>query len=122
MDISSAIAILGVLSLSVERVVEMIKNLIPTLSNKQEDKKKEGYRRFTLHFLAASVGFVIALVAQEQIESVLFKTQGSLKLGGCVILGLLASGGSGFWNQSLGIVEEIKKAKKFQSEQSKANK
>ncbi|MFH1648463.1 MAG: hypothetical protein ABIA11_01865 [Patescibacteria group bacterium] len=113
MDISSATAILGVLSLSVERVVEMIKNLSSWLSQKQEDEKMERYRRLTLHAIAAFVGFVIALTASEQIESVLFKTSGQLTISGCIILGLLASGGSGFWNQSLGIVEEIKRVKKL---------
>ncbi len=113
MDVASVISVLGVLSLSVERVVEMIKNLLPTLSKKQDNEKKEGYRRFALHFIAAFVGFVIALVAQEQIGSILFKTDGKIGIASCIILGLLASGGSGFWNQSLGIVEEIRRAKKL---------
>jgi hypothetical protein len=121
MDIASIIAILGVLSLSVERVVEMIKNLLPFLSKKYDDERKARYRRFGLHFLAGIIGFLIALAAQEQIDYVLFKNEDSINCWGCVILGLLASGGSGFWNQSLGIVEEIKKAKKFQFKQNKTN-
>jgi len=123
MDISSILAVLGVLSLSVERVVEMIKNLIPFLSNKYEGEEnvaKERFRRFGLQFLAALIGFIVALVAQEQIDYVLFKGEGTIGCWGCVILGFLASGGSGFWNQSLGIVEEIKKAKKLESSKLKS--
>jgi len=117
MDIVSIIALLGAMSLSVERVVEIIKSMIPFLAAQQTDIKKERWRRTILHFLAAIVGAVIALVAQEQIQPLLsniFTKTGEIGVPGCIILGLLASGGSGFWNQSLGIVEEIKKAKKLQ--------
>ena len=117
MDITAIIALLGAMSLSVERVVEMIKNMVPFLAGKKPDEKKERWRRVLLHFLAALVGMVIALVAQEQIQSLfsnIFTKRGEVGVPGCIILGLLASGGSGFWNQSLGIVEEIKKAKKLQ--------
>ena len=33
---------------------------------------------------------------------------------GCITFGLLSSGGYGFWNQSLSILEEIRKTKKLQ--------
>ncbi len=117
MEITSIIAILGFMSLSVERVVEIINNMVPFLAGKQPDEKKERWRRAILHFLAALAGTVIALVAQEQIQPLLpniFKKTGEIGVPGCIIIGLLASGGSGFWNQSLAIVEEIKKAKKLQ--------
>ncbi len=115
MDITSIIAVLGAMSLSVERVVEIIKNMWPWLAKAQPDERKENYRKAFLYFLAALVGTVIAYVSQEQLQPLLaniFKTQGSIGIPGCIILGLLASGGSGFWNQSLSIVEEIKKTKK----------
>jgi hypothetical protein len=117
MEITSIIALLGVMSLSVERVVEIIKNMVPFLAATQTDAKKERWRRSMLHFLAALVGTIIALVAQEQIQPLLsniFTKTGEIGVFGCIVIGFLASGGSGFWNQSLAIVEEIKKAKKLQ--------
>lgn len=124
MDIASIIAVLGAMSLSVERVVEIIKNMVPFLSGAQSDEKKERHRRVLLHVLAVLVGTVIAVVAQEQIQPLLssiFSRQGEIGIIGCIILGLLASGGSGFWNQSMGIVEEIKKAKKLQVQKLKTS-
>ena len=118
MDIASIIALLGAMSLSVERVVEIIKSMVPFLAEEHKDKIKERYRRTSLHLLAALVGTAIAIVAQEQIQPLLatiFKSAGTLGITGCIIIGLLASGGSGFWNQSMGIVEEIKKSKKLDS-------
>ena len=109
MDITSIIALLGIMSLSVERVVEIIKGMVPFLAEKHDDKKKERWRRVTLHFFAALVGTVIAFLSQDQIQPLLktiFRGPG-IGIAGCVMLGLLASGGSGFWNQALGIVEEI---------------
>ena len=116
MDITSIIALLGIMSLSVERVVEIIKGMVPFLAEKYDDKKKERWRRVTLHFFAALVGTIIALLSQEQIQPLLediFKGPG-IGIPGCIMLGLLASGGSGFWNQALSIVEEIKQTKKIQ--------
>ena len=123
MDITSIIALLGAMSLSVERVVEMVKSMVPFLAAQQTDVTKERYRRGMLHLLSAFVGAVIAYVARGQIQSLfptIFKTPGEISMAGYLIIGLLTSGGSGFWNQSLGIVEEIRKAKKLQVKQLKA--
>jgi len=116
-DITSIIALLGAMSLSVERVVEIIKSMIPFLAHAQQDANKERWRRFFLYLLSTTVGTLIAYIAQEQIQPLLsgiFRTPGVIGLPGCFILGLLTSGSSGFWNQSLSIVEEIRKAKKLE--------
>lgn len=115
MDVTSIIAILGAMSLSVERVVEIFKSLIPSLAQTNPDLQKEYWRRAALQFFAVGVGTVIAIVTQDLIQPLLpkiFRTEGFIGLPGCIMLGLLASGGSGFWNQCLTIVEEIKKTKK----------
>ncbi|MCL5422846.1 MAG: hypothetical protein M1461_10320 [Nitrospirae bacterium] len=120
MDITSIIAVLGAMSLSVERVVEIIKNMVPFLAETQTDMNKERYRRIALHSLSVIAGTTVAFVAEGQIQpllSTIFVVKGEIGIGGCIILGLLSSGGSGFWNQSLSIVEEIKKAKKLQVQQ-----
>ncbi len=115
MNITELIALLGVLSISVERIVEIIKNMIPFLSTVQGDEKKERIRRAALHLMAAAAGTVVAYSAQAQIQPLLsniFKTPGVIGLSGCIIIGLLSSGSSGFWNQSMSILEEFKKKKK----------
>ena len=71
MEITSIIALLGIMSLSVERVVEIIKGMIPLLSEKYDDVKKERWRRVALHFVAALAGTAIALVSQNQIQPLL---------------------------------------------------
>lgn len=117
MDITGIIAVLGTLSLSVERVIEILKNMIPKLATAFPEAKKEGRRRAFLQFLSALVGAVIAYVARDQIQPVLptiFKADDGMGWSSYIILGLLASGGSGIWNHTLSIVEEVKKAKKLQ--------
>jgi hypothetical protein len=116
-DIASIVALLGAMSLSVERVVEIVKSMVPFLAQAQQDAGKERWRRISLYLLSTIVGTLIAFIAQEQIQPLLatmFKTPGVIGLPSCFILGLLSSGGSGFWNQSLSIVEEIRKAKKLE--------
>ncbi|MGA3208414.1 MAG: hypothetical protein ABSE05_11405 [Syntrophales bacterium] len=118
MDVTNIIAFLGAMSLSVERVVEIIKNMVPFLANDHSDPKKENYRTAALHAIAALAGAVIAYVAQEQIQPLLshiFPTPGEVGIPGCIIVGFLASGGSGFWNQCLSIVGEVKKAKELKN-------
>jgi hypothetical protein len=112
-NLTGIIAVLGALSLSVERVVEMIKNVIPFLSKNQD--VKEGWRRSALQLMSVVAGTGIAFAAKEQIQPLLsniFNTQYDMKWHTFIVFGLLASGGSGLWNQTLSIVEEVKKAKK----------
>lgn len=118
MDIVAVVGLIGAMSLSVERIVEIIKNMVPSLANKYEDIHKENRRKAFIHIMAALVGTVIALFAEEQIQASLpgiFKDPGEVSLSGCVIIGLLSSGSSSFWNQALTIVEEVKKSKKYQA-------
>jgi len=118
MDVTNIIALLGAMSLSVERVVEIIKNMVSFLAKDNSDPRKENYRTAALHAIAALVGAVIAYVAQEQIQPLLshiFPEPGVIGIPGCIIIGFLSSGGSGFWNQCLSIVGEVKKTKELQT-------
>jgi hypothetical protein len=113
--ITSAITVLTVLSISVERVVEIIKNMIPSLALAQSDTTKENRRKAYLHFIGVVAGTAVAWVAWDQffaISPVIFKSSTPEVLK-CAIIGFLASGGSSFWNQSLAIVEEVKKVRKL---------
>jgi hypothetical protein len=123
MDITSIIGLLGAMSLSVERVVEIIKDMIPQLAVERKSATWERWRRIGLHALAAFVGTIIALAAQEQIQPLLspiFNGGEGIGIPGCIMLGLLSSGGSGFWNHSLSIVEEIRNTKRSQAKKLKA--
>jgi len=109
------VALIAALSISVERIVEILKNLVPFLAAAREDKGMERLRRTLLHLLAAMAGIAVAWAARGQVQPVLnaaFNTKADLNFTGYIIIGLLSSGSSGFWNQSLGILEEIKKNKK----------
>lgn len=114
-NITGIVAVLGTLSLSVERIVQAIKNLVPFLSKTHKEDLKEGVRRTIVQALAVVAGAGVAYVSREQIQPLLsnvFPYVEDMKWHSFAILGLLASGGSGLWNHTLSIVEEIKKAKK----------
>lgn len=117
-SVGNFIAFLAAMSMSVERIVEIVKTLIPFLCKENPDQRLEQKRRILIHLIAVAFACLIVWFAQKEIQAMfpqIFKTSEQISLAGIFIIGLLASGGSGFWNQSLRIVEEIKKAKKFQT-------
>jgi len=116
MDIGKLAAIVSVLvalSVASERLVEIIKGLVSFLNQENSDKTKEGWRRATLQALAVVAGIVTALLAQPAIKGVVPGL--SEHWTGIVALGLLASGGSGFWNAVLAYVLNVKDIKKVEA-------
>lgn len=116
MVITNAITLLAAMSMSVERIVEILKGMLQPawpFIPKQQDDVKEGRRRMAIHLLSAAIGTFLAYIFWGQIQLMLpgILTK-SNPWPGCAVLGLLSSGGSAFWNQSLGIVEEFKKFRK----------
>lgn len=113
MDINGLMALVTVLiSLSVasERLVEIVKGVIPFLNEQSTDKKKEGWRRSALQAMAVAAGIITALLAGPAIEAVAPGPWNSFP--GLTALGLLASGGSGFWNSILTYMTGVKNIKK----------
>jgi len=108
-EISSAVALLGALSVATERFVEIVKGAIPWLNNEATTAKMEGWRQAALHLLAAMGGIVTALLASSAIKGVV--PQGLSSFPGILVIGLLASGGSGFWNSVLTYVKTTKDLK-----------
>ena len=53
------VSFLIALSIASERLVEIIKNLIPPLNTAQDDPTKEGLRRAALQFMAVLAGVFI---------------------------------------------------------------
>lgn len=67
MDMTRVVAIVGLLvalSVASERVVEIVKGLIPRLTGKSEVKWKEGVRRTLNQLLAVGAGILTAYLAR----------------------------------------------------------
>jgi drug/metabolite transporter (DMT)-like permease len=115
-SITNAVSLLAALSVATERLVEIIKGAIPALNNQASNSTKEGFRQVALHLLAAIAGFLSAWMAGATMPGVL---PGSWNgVGGYIIIGLLVSGGSGFWNSILSYLKATKDLQEAQAAQS----
>jgi hypothetical protein len=110
-NLTAFVTLMGAISVATERVVEILKGMIPPLA-KDLQGNAEGFRRAIMQILAGVVGAVIAYFAQPEIASTM-PSLSSDKIGwvGYAIVGLLASGGSGLWNHVLDIVQAMKVSK-----------
>ena len=108
---SSFLAFLFTLSVATERLVEIIKGLLPSkwLSEKHEDAAKERRRKTLLQILAVGAGIITAWLSSSFYSADLVKPYSSFNV---VVLGLLASGGSGFWNSLATYVLDVKDIQK----------
>jgi hypothetical protein len=115
-NISSIVALLAALSVASERLVEIIKGFIPPLNKENPDPKGEGRRQAMLHILAVVAGIVTAWLASTTpaVKSVFPDTPLAW-----IVVGLLASGGSGFWNSIQGYVNKAKDVKTAEAEDKK---
>lgn len=108
--LSSVVAMLVVLSVASERLVEIVKGFVPYLNEERKTPRGESRRKAFLHILAIIAGIVTALLAIEALSS--YVPENLDKTLGVIALGLLASGGSSLWNSILGYANEAKKTKK----------
>lgn len=109
----TSVALLAAISIASERLVEIIKGLMPYLNQKRAHQKQEAVRRVALQLLAVLAGIVTALLAYLSGSL----PADSLPRGwdstiGIVTIGLLASGGAGFWNAILSYLLQVKDLKK----------
>ena len=109
----TTVAFLVAISVASERLVEIIKGLIPALSKRQKDPTKEGWRAAVLHIIAALSGILMAFLAKPTGAGILPRTLTNFP--GILALGLLASGGSGFWNAILSYLLQVKNIKKSEA-------
>lgn len=93
--LAAFVALMIGLSVATERLVEIIKGLFETLNCERQDPVAEGRRKSALQVLAVLAGIATAWAASPYIPMELAKPTESWQIIG---LGLLASGGSGFWN------------------------
>jgi len=113
-QLSTVVGLLAGLSVASERLVEIIKGLVPFLNEQSPDPKAEGRRRAALLLLAIVAGVVTAFVAGQAFPDSVHIPPGPL---GKITLGLLASGGSGFWNSILTYVNKAKDVKGLQADE-----
>jgi hypothetical protein len=105
------ITLLIALSVASERLVEIIKGLIPWLNQQKTDPKIEGRRTAVLQGLAVAAGILTTILAKPAIGGAVSGPWASLP--GLLALGLLASGGSGLWNSILTYFLKIKDVAKL---------
>ena len=94
-------------SIATERLVEITKGFIPFLNQKDLPPEQESKRRSLLQILAVFAGVIVAFLAKGSLPDGLSNTS-------LVLLGLLASGGSGFWNVILTYLTGLKDLTKIE--------
>ncbi len=109
-ELESIIGLLLAVSIASERLVEIIKGYFPWLNEEKQNPVSEGRRKSALQLLAVSAGIVTAFLAQP----ILADSLSNMNNQGLKILsvGLLASGGSAFWNAILSYMLQVKNLKK----------
>lgn len=113
MELSTLCGEMAALSVAVERVVEIFKQMCGTwpvvklLFTPQTSRGRENVRCGCIYLLSGTIGAVVA--ANTPIASQLLPNTN--KYFADVISGLLASGGSSFWNHALDFIQAAKVAK-----------
>lgn len=100
MDISAGLTYVAALSVATERVTEFFKR-VPGVSTYLSTKTtgiKEDIRVMCVHILSLLVGMVLCHYFPQLAPKEIGATP---TLGWCFLFGLLASGGSSFWNSAL---------------------
>ncbi len=109
LDLTAAVTAIIALSVAVERVVEIVKGIVVWLDKEKDDPKAEARRRALLQGLAAGAGVLVSILAWPVTRTLLPETANPASM--IVAFGLLASGGSGFWNAVLGYFVSLKALK-----------
>ncbi|HEV3100174.1 MAG TPA: hypothetical protein VGY75_10730 [Candidatus Udaeobacter sp.] len=109
--ITTVISLLVALSIASERLVDIIKGLVPWLNQQRRKPAEEGWRKAALQVIAVFAGITTAWLAGPAVPDFL-----PHDFTGKLALGLLASGGSGFWNSILTYVTKAKDVKAAEAE------
>lgn len=112
-NISTLVALVAALSIASERLVEIVKGYFPSLNQSNPDPIKEYRRRSAIQFIAVAAGIITAFLAAPALPENTIPNNWTAKFA----LGLLASGGSGFWNSIQGYVSQAKEVKKAEAQQ-----
>ena len=109
--LTTIISLLVALSIASERLVDIIKGLVPWLNQQRLKSVEEGWRKAALQLLAVGAGITTAWLASPVVPDFI-----PHDFIGKLALGLLASGGSGFWNSILTYVTKAKDIKAAEAE------
>ncbi len=108
--VEAIVGLLLSLSITAERLVEIIKSRCKWLNTANPDPDTEGKRRAVLQSLGIASGILTAYIASP----VLSQVTGLNTLSATFAMGFLAGGGSGFWNALLGYIVQAKELKKLE--------
>ncbi|HZS17310.1 MAG TPA: hypothetical protein VFA51_05190 [Candidatus Udaeobacter sp.] len=111
--LTTVISLLVALSIASERLVDIIKGVIPWLNQPRVRPADEGWRKAALQVLAVFAGITTAWLSSAAIPKGVGIPD---DWTGTLALGLLASGGSGFWNSILTYVTKAKDVKAAEAE------
>jgi len=111
--LTTVISLIVALSIASERLVDIIKGLVPWLNQQRRRPAEEGWRKAALQILAVVAGITTAWLASAAIPKGVGIPD---DWTGTLALGLLASGGSGFWNSILTYVTKAKDLKAAEAE------
>ena len=111
--LTTVISLLVALSIASERLVDIIKGVIPWLNQPRVRPADEGWRKAALQVLAVIAGITTAWLSSAAIPKGVGIPD---DWTGTLALGLLASGGSGFWNSILTYVTKAKDVKAAEAE------
>jgi hypothetical protein len=106
--LTAVVSLLVALSVAAERLVEIVKGMIPSLNLECADPRLEAWRRCSIQLLAVVAGILTVILSRRAIPTGLVNLD---DWGGVLALGLLSSGGSGFWNSILTYVAKVKDVK-----------
>jgi hypothetical protein len=109
--LTTVISLLIALSIASERLVDIIKGLVPWLNQQRRKAAEEGWRKAVLQVMAVIGGITTAWLASPVVPDFI-----PHDFTGKLALGLLASGGSGFWNSILTYVTKAKDLKAAEAE------
>jgi hypothetical protein len=110
MDVNSlqvVISLLIALSVATERLTEILKSFSAYLNHDDSDPVREARRQAAVQGLAVFSGIVVSALSWP-ISVKLLPGGVPGHFATVLALGLLASGGSGFWNSILGYVTNLK--------------
>jgi len=111
MNISNPLTYVAALSIATERVAEFIKR-IPWLSNflstRQTTKTLEDVRVMAVYALATVIGMILCYYFPSALPNVDPGAGNHPSLAMCFGYGVLASGGSSFWNSALDTFRGVK--------------
>jgi hypothetical protein len=106
------------LSVASERLVEIVKSFVPWLNSKKfANDQMEALRSGILQSLAVLSGILTTWLASPLLPSDM--SASAMNPTTIIGLGLLASGGSGFWNAILTYMTKIKDMKTMESKEMK---